>query len=118
MKNLDAIQINNLIAGNTLAAEIPMEREYYKFFVVVWGHYRNPDIKVSRILNDPGKKELLFSVLKCEIEEKYIDSWDADYYIQNEIRTEDIRGIEELETILLEYLDDLSKLGTNVNHPY
>lgn len=48
MKKLDILQINNLMVGNTLAAEIPIEREGYKAFVVVCPHHKDSKLNISK----------------------------------------------------------------------
>lgn len=118
MKRFDIKQINNLKVGNILATELPTIRESYKSFLVVKPHYKDYTKNMSKVINDPMKNEILFDILRCEIKEEFIDSYDVDYYIENEIRILNIDGIDKLEVTLSEYLEDFATLRTDVNHPY
>ena len=107
-----------------MVAEIPAVHEKHKAFIAVKAYYsKNTNEKVeeiSRCLNDGKKDGLLFWIMKCEIEEQYVDSWDTDYYMKDVIRIKDIKSIKELEKVLAGYLTDLSQLDNcwNVNHPF
>lgn len=125
LKELNTRQINNLITGNLVVAEIPNVRENHKAYISVWAYYPKNDTdekveEISRYLNDRKKNRLLFRIMKCEIEEQYIDSWDTDYYMKDVICIEDIKSIKELESIMVDYLTDLSQLDNcwNIRNPF
>jgi hypothetical protein len=125
LKELSTRQINNLITGNLMVVEVPAVRENHKAFIAVNAYYpknsTNEKVEeISRSLNDIKKAGLLFWIMKCEIEEQYLGSWDTDYYMKDVIRIEDIKSIKELEKVLAEFLNDLSQLDNcwNVNHPF
>lgn len=66
-------QVNNLITGNLMVAEIPAVHENHKGFIVVQAYNPKEDNnekfkEVSIYLNDRKKDNLLFSIQKCEIE--------------------------------------------------
>lgn len=108
-----------------MVAEIPAVYENHKAFISVKAYYpknsTNEKVEeISRCLNDEKKAGLFYRIFKCEIEEQYIDSWDMDYYMKDVIRTEDIKNIKELETVLAGYLTDFSQLvnSWNVKNPF
>ena len=117
MQKLDTKQINNLITGNSLAAEIQATADNMRAFVVIRAYvFRGKEKsggRVSRVLNGKDKKDIRFWLRKYEIEKKYVeDEWyyGSDDELVNSIYLEDIMGINQLETELSKYLDDFSIL--------
>ena len=111
-KKLDIRQLNNLLTGTGLAAEIPASSENLRAFVVI-AAYKSGGGRPSKFLNAADQDDLLFSLRKYEVEKQYIDDWDVDHYMHNAIRKTGIASIEELERALAEFLDDFSALDVS-----
>jgi hypothetical protein len=118
-KKLDVRQLNNLLTGKTLAAEIPASSDDWRAFVVIHA-YKSGGGDPSKFLNAADQADLLFAFTKYEVERQHLWDDDVDYYIHNVIRRRDIASIEALEWALADYLDDFAALDLSwrVRHPF
>ena len=108
-------QINNLITGNALAAEITPSRSGLRKFIVVKGfelNERGQWKRLSKVLNTDKCETAIFQIRFYELPEEFItNNWDVTEDILTEARTIDqLQGIPALEKELKEYLDDCSVL--------
>jgi hypothetical protein len=107
-------QINNLVTGTRLAAEIPASSESRRAFLVV-GAYRDDPMRpdsVSRFLNADHRSDQ-FWLRTFEIDRDHIGRPDSDDFIHELADQEGISTIEELERLLSQYLNDLSALDVH-----
>ena len=121
-KKLDIRQLNNLLTGKELAAEIQASSEDLRAFVVI-AAYKSGGGRPSKFLNAADQDTLLFRLGKYEVEKQYyIDGYwdDVDHYMHNSIHKTGITSIEALEGELAEFLDDLSALDVSwrVGNPF
>ncbi|TYA11221.1 hypothetical protein FRY98_18805 [Paenibacillus faecis] len=106
MLKFDTKQINNLIAGNTLALEIPSSSEERRAFVVVSA------VEGGGKLNTSDTSKMKYWLRKYEVSNEYLENdWDvSDDELINSIHIIDILGLENLEKELSKYLSDISKM--------
>ena len=109
------VQINNLITGNTLAAELAASAPECRRFVTVKGFEKNKRgawQRLSRTINTDKRENAYFKIRIYELPKEFISSgWD----VTEDVLTEDtvldmIQGIPKLEETLGYYLDDFSAL--------
>ena len=108
-------QINNLITGNALAAELTPSRPRMRKFIVVKGfelNERGQWKRLSKVLNTDKCETAIFQIRFYELPEEFItNSWDVTEDVLTEDKTNDqLQGIPILEKELKEYLDDFSVL--------
>lgn len=112
---LSILQINNLIAGNRLAAELPASAPTLRRFADVTGymyHDRGMRCRLSGTISRDKQETAMFQVRDYEIAAVYIENgWDAteDECVHYHCKDE-IPGISGVEQELLEHLSDLSLL--------
>lgn len=121
-KKLDIRQLNNLLTGTALVAEIPASSEDLRAFMVI-SAYKSGGGRPSKFLNAADQDMLLFMLRTYEVEKQYyIDGYrdDVDHYMHNSIRKRGIASIEALEQELAEYLDDFAALDVSwrVGNPF
>ncbi|MFC3801891.1 hypothetical protein [Cohnella sp. GCM10012308] len=106
MIKFDTRQINNLIAGNTLAVEITSSSEERRAFVVVSSSEMGGSLNTSNI------SKMMYWLRKYEISIEHLENdWDvSDEELVNSIHVTDILGLENLEKELSKYLSNFSKL--------
>lgn len=106
MLKFDIKQINNLIAGNTLALEIHSSSEERRAFVVVSA------VEGGGKLNTSDTSNIKYWLRKYEVPVEYHENdWDvSDDELINSIHVEGISGLENLEKELSKYLSDFSKM--------
>ena len=115
MQKLDTWQINNLIAGNTLAMEVSSTTEERRAFIVISAYIlseRLHALKVSKVLNSKDKENIIFCLRRYEVEKELIENdwWITDDELTNSVFIKRIKNIPDLETELAKYLDDFSNL--------
>lgn len=108
-------QINNLITGNALAAELTASRLGLRKFIVVSGfelNERGQWKRLSKVLNTDKCETAIFQIRCYELPEEFItNSWDVTEDVLTEDKIIDqLRGIQALERELEKYLDDFSVL--------
>jgi len=119
MKRLNQNQINNLITGTSLAAELVSSHPDFRSFISTSGYLKGKTKNklISRSLNSAEKEDIYFCIRKYEINRIYLDNdWDVtDDEIVNSVHLVDIKGIENLERQLNRMIDDLSILEGDWN---
>ncbi|WP_239616874.1 hypothetical protein [Cohnella mopanensis] len=114
MKRLSQNQMNNLMTGTSLAAELVSAHPDFRSFISTSGYLKCKTKKkfISRSLNSAEKDDIYFYIRKYEINTIYLDNdWDVtDDEIVNSVHLIDIKGIENLERQLKLMIDDLSIL--------
>lgn len=119
-------QINNLITGTEMAAELPASGEGLRRFLEIHACERGDDGKLhapSKFVKRSKHETVLFGIQVYEISQEYID---REWYIESEQELTFYRdlgyvqGITALEAVLKEYLQDLSLLvpGYKLDLPY
>ena len=113
--HLSVLQINNLIAGNRLAAELPASAPMLRHFVDISGYMCNDHglcCRLSGTISRDKRETAMFQIRDYEIAAVYIENgWDVtedecvNYCCKNEII-----GISGAEQELLEHLSDFSLL--------
>ena len=113
--NLSLQQVNNLITGIGLAAELPASAPELRRFVDIHG-YELDDQGISKQLSkficQDKKDTTLFQIRDYEIEASYIENhWDADKdACASYTCISNLRGISEAEAELSKHLSDFSIL--------
>jgi hypothetical protein len=107
-------QRNNLLVGNTLAAELPASADDVRAWVEVRAYSTQSTrfhwVPVSKSLN-ADRSDQRYQLQWCEIDKEYYNHWtDADYFIRQEGEIRDLMSIEAVEEELAKYLDDFSRL--------
>lgn len=113
--HLSILQINSLIAGNRLAAELPASAPTLRRFVDVSAYLydeRGVRRRLSKTISQDKRETVLFQVRDYEIGAAYIENgWDAAEDDCARYRCQDeIPGISGLERELAEHLPDFSLL--------
>ena len=113
--HLSVVQINNLITGNRLAAELPASAPTLRRFVDVSGYVYNEQgvcRRLSRTISQDKRETAMFQIRDYEIPAVYIENgWDvAEDECVNYRCKDEIIGISGAEQELLEHLSDLSLL--------
>jgi len=113
MNKLTIKQINNLVTGNTLAVETISSSPDMRAFVVIAAYRldeKGMGYRVSKFLNN--NDNIFFWLRKYELKNEYIDNdWDvSEEELVNSFFVNNINSIEELESLLSNFLDDYSKL--------
>lgn len=118
-EKLDTWQINNLITGKPLGAEVSAGSEEDRAFLSVIAYSIDPERRgnVSQFLN-ADHSDMRFRIRVVEIERTRIDLPDADHFEREITYEEGIENVEELERALTAYLDDFSKLVQPWNLDY
>lgn len=108
-------QINNLITGIQLAAELPASTLKNRHFISVIGYNFDEDgraRKPNNILHSSKEKSLFFVIWEYEISSEYIENgWDVtedEFERYNHIK--DIHGIANLEIELSKFINDFAML--------
>lgn len=106
MLNFDTKQINNLIAGNTLALEILSSSEERRAFVVVSA------VEGGGKLNTSDTSKMKYWFRKYEVPIEYLENnWDvSDDELVNSVHIKEILGLENLEKELSKHISDFSKM--------
>ena len=113
---LSVRQINNLCTGINLAAELKSEEFNFRKFITIHGYSYDgagKRIKLRNVLNNLNIiSQIYFELHYYEISiEYYINNWDVtEDDLVNAVYKDDIRGIENLEVELLNYIQDFSVL--------
>lgn len=112
---LDTKQINDLITGTVLTAELPAVSEGDRRFVTVFPYVineRGRRDKPDRFLDSSKHEEVMFCLRDCEYPSKYIENdlevYDGDVIVHRYVQ--DIKGISALQEILAEIMSDFSVL--------
>lgn len=118
MNALNTKQINELITGVKLAAEIKPSQTNLRRFVTVFGFSYNNDgqyVSLSNVISD--KQGLNFEIRCYEIDIKFYENhWDvSDGDLTNDIIIDNIKGIAELEVKLKDFISDFSILRPEWN---
>lgn len=107
-------QINELITGIQLSAEIPSSSPALRHFVSVCGYAdTGRDIRpLDRIINEDKIETAAFWIRDYEVPDEYIQNdWEIpDNEIVNDIFISGIVGIERVQTELKKHMSDLSLL--------
>ncbi len=120
MQELSIRQRNNLQIGNALAAELAASAENLRSFIVVSSYFTDGVTRhrPSKYLNAANLDRLRFSIRTYEIDQAFIESWDADRHLINDSTIDGISSFPELENLLRIHIQDLSILdiaGRNDN---
>lgn len=112
---LDTKQINNLCTGIKLAAELKSSNSNLRKFLTIQGYSYDADgeiIELEKSLNARNIDNIYFELRCYEITiDYYINHWDVtEDDLSSEIYQDDIKGIDALELILTEYIEDFSIL--------
>ena len=113
--NLSLQQINNLITGIGLAAELPASAPELRRFVEIHGYeldeQGNPK-RLAKVIRQDKKSTTWFQICDYEIEASYIENhWDADKdACVSYTCISNLRGISKAETELSRHLSDFSLL--------
>ena len=112
---LDKNQINNLCTGVKLAAELVSSSPSLRKFITVQGYSYSADGKVinlPKILNSNTLDNIYFELRCYELSNDYfINDWDVtEDDLASEVYQDDIKGIDELEKELSNYIRDFSVL--------
>ena len=112
MKHFDLIQKNNLMTGVKLASELKPSKENFRKFITIFAY--EYDLKgkckpMTKMLKS-NVENVFFELRIYEIPIEYFkNNWDvSDDDLINDIRIEDIKGMDNLESKLSEYIDDIS----------
>ncbi|MBQ1433789.1 MAG: hypothetical protein IIZ09_11905 [Ruminococcus sp.] len=112
---LDRKQINCLITGTVLSAELPAVNEGNRRFVTLFPYVineRGTADKPDKMLDESKQEEVLFSLRDCEYPSKYIendwDVYDGDVIYHRNIK--DLKGISALQEMLAEIMSDFTHL--------
>lgn len=113
--NLSLKQINNLITGTGLAAEIPASAPELRRYVVIRGYELNErgrSQRLSKTITEDKKHTALFEIRDYELPVSYIENgWDvAEGCCVNYTSTSNVLGITEAEAELSKHLSDFSIL--------
>lgn len=116
---LSVKQRNNLCTGVRLAAELVASEKSLRKFLTVQGYTYNKGkiIKLSKTINAAVYDKIYFELHCYELPVKYLEEkidFTEDDLI-NEIYKENIKGFEELENILSNYIQDFSILTPEWN---
>ena len=111
-------QINNLISGREMAAELPASKKGLRRFLQIRGFERGDDgsfVAASKFVKRSKYEAVFFGVRIYELPAEYIDNgWDV---CEEELTFYKdfgyIQGIAALEAVLKEYLQDFSLLLTS-----
>lgn len=112
---LSVKQINNLITGCTLAAELKPTDSRLRHFITVFGyelsaegHYR----QISRTISEQKVQSTYFQIRDYEIPVEYYHNGleISDSILKNDRILEGICGIYDLEEELTRYLSDFALL--------
>lgn len=117
MSTLNTKQINELITGVKLAAELKSSQPNLRRFITVFGFSYNDGQYVSLSNVIGNKQELHFEVRCYEIDVKYYENhWDvSDGDLTNDIIIDNIKGIAGLEKKLKDFITDFSILSPEWN---
>lgn len=113
MKHFDLLQKNNLLTGVKLASELKSSKDNLRKFITIFAYEYDLDGKykpMSKILKSNIDNDVFFELRSYEIPIEYFENnWDVtDDDLINDIRIEDIKGMDNLENKLSEYIDDIS----------
>ncbi|GFI05057.1 hypothetical protein IMSAGC005_03911 [Lachnospiraceae bacterium] len=108
-------QKNNLCTGIKLAAELESSEANLRKFITVHGYVYDEfgkRKKMKNILNANISNQIFFELYCYEIPvEYYINKWDVtEDDLLNAVCKNDIKGIQELEMELQNYIQDFSVL--------
>ncbi|WP_024857184.1 hypothetical protein [Ruminococcus albus] len=107
-------QINDLITGVLLSAEISSSSRDLRHFVSVRGYVETERGKemLDRFINENKIETTVFLIMDYEVPKEYIENdWEIpDNKIINGIFIEGIVGIENVQKELKEHIPDLSLL--------
>lgn len=118
MDKLNTKQINELVTGLKLAAELQPSQSHLRRFITVFGFtYDNDGQYVSLNHYIKNEHELYFEIRCYEIDVKYYQNhWDvSDGDLLNDIIIDNIHGIKMLEKKLKDFISDLSILTPEWN---
>lgn len=110
-------QINELITGVLLSAEISSSSPELRHFVSVRGYIeteRGKDV-LDNYINESKLETTVFFIMDYEVPKEYIENdWEIpDNMIKNYIFIEGIVGIENVQKELKKHIPDLSLLETH-----
>ena len=112
--NLSQLQINELIKGIQLTAELPSGAPSNRRFVTVAGYAEENGMakKLDKRIYPKKSDEVIFWLRDFEISDEYIKNhWDtAESDLINSYFINGIRGIAALEVELVKHIDDFSLL--------
>ena len=113
--NLSLQQVNNLITGIGLAAELPASAPELRRFIDIHGYELDDQgipQQLSKFIHQDKKDTALFQIREYEIEASYIENhWDADKdACVSYTCISNLRGISEAEAELSRHLSDFSLL--------
>lgn len=113
--NLSLQQVNDLITGIGLAAELPASAPELRRFVEIHGYELDEQgipQQLSKFIRQDKKDTVLFIIHDYEIEASYIENhWDADKdACASYTCISNLRGISEAEAELSRHLSDFSLL--------
>ena len=115
MKTLNKLQIDSLLTGVKLAAEIKTNSYNFRKFITVYAYQYNINGKINSItktFKSEIQEDIFFFIWKYVIPSEYISN-DYDVHEENlleSIKIKDINSIKNLENELNKYIDDLSEL--------
>ena len=104
-----------LVTGVTLAAEINSSNSNLRGFISIFAYQYNEFgefLALDKFLKRVDGEELFFVLRKFEVTKEHMDNgWDtSDDDLINSIYIEDIKGIKNIETEILKYIEDISVL--------
>ena len=110
-------QINELITGVLLSAEIPSSSPELRHFVSVRGYIeteRGKDV-LDNYINESKLETTVFFIMDYEVSKEYLENdWEIpDNMIKNYIFIEGIVGVENVQKELKRHIPDLSLLETH-----
>lgn len=119
MQHLDTWQVNMLVTGQELAAEIPAPSPHCRAWVYVLAYRVDPTNpgrhgRPSKYLNaDHGDVRFrlrVFEVAEADMPTVRADPWNSDYYEKDVIRQDGIANLRDLESLLHAYVKDFAVL--------
>ena len=123
--HLSLQQVNDLITGIGLAAELPASAPELRRFIDIHGYELDDQgipQQLSKFIHQDKKDTALFQICDYEIEASYIENhWDADKdACVSYTCISNLRGISEAEAELSKHLSDFSLLVPewNCDNPF
>jgi len=126
-QRLDTWQVNMLVTGQALAAEIPAPSPQCRAWVYVTAYSVDPTNSArhgrpSKFLNadhsDVHFRLRVFEVAETDMPTVRADPLNSDYYEKDIICQDDIASIHELESLLCAHVVDFAMLINAVNVDY
>lgn len=116
IKYLSDWQINNLMIGVTLAAEIDSKNPELRGFISIFAYRYNEFgdfVPMDKFLKNVDREDMFFVLRKFEITREHMENgWDtSEGDLINAVYMEDIKGVKNVEIETLKYMGDVSVLA-------